>query len=113
MRPTPAGDRVWTLQSLDGRPFAATATMQFPGRGRIAGRAPCNAYGAAMDAPYPWFELDRLAVTRRGCPDLPEERRYFAALGSMSQAEVSGDVLILRSEAGGEMVFRATGPAGR
>ncbi|GGH38768.1 META domain-containing protein [Cribrihabitans marinus] len=66
-----------------------------------------------MDAPYPWFEVGALAVTRRTCPQMPAERRFLAALGEMSQAEVSGDILILRNAAGGEMVFTATGPGGR
>lgn len=100
-------DVVWQLQEIDGTPFPAEATLEFPEPGGIAGTAPCNRYSGALTAPYPWFALGPVMSTRRACPDLDAETRYFAALAAMEIAEVSGAVLVLSNEAGREMVFHA------
>lgn len=100
---------VWTLAEIDGMPAAAPATLSFPEPGRIAGQAPCNGYSGRMEAPYPWFEITGLAVTRRACAALAEETRFLDALAAMTLVEVSGDVLILSDETGREMVFRSGG----
>lgn len=100
-------DQVWTLTEIDGADFGATATLAFPGAATISGQAPCNSYSGSMDAPYPWFEARDLAVTRRACPDLALETRFFEALQAMTLAEVSGGTLILSNDKGREMVFRA------
>jgi heat shock protein HslJ len=99
---------VWTLTEIDGSPVSAPTSLQFPEPGRIAGHAPCNRFSGTVTAPYPWFATGPLAATRRACPDLAAEGAFFAALGEMTESEVSGPVLILRnSELGREMVFRA------
>ncbi len=103
-----AADRVWTLSELDGTPFPQRATLTFPESGTIAGKAPCNSYSGEMTAPYPWFEAKNLAVTRMACPDLAAETRFFAALSAMNLSEVAGDVLILSTESGREMLFKAS-----
>ena len=48
-----------------------------------------------------------MAVTRRACPELAEETRFFQTLEDMTLAEVQGPVLILSNEDGTEMVFEA------
>ncbi|WP_424975770.1 META domain-containing protein [Dinoroseobacter sp. S124A] len=101
-------ETVWTLSELDGTPFAARMTLQFLEPGQIAGQAPCNRFTGALTVPYPWFGTGPLAATRMACPDLAAEDMVFKALSDMTEAEVSGPVLILRnSELGREMVFRA------
>ncbi|SDE26979.1 META domain-containing protein [Ruegeria marina] len=102
-----AGGRTWVLQSIDGLVFHATATLGFPETGLVAGQGPCNGFSGHLDVPYPWFEIQGLAATRRACPELEAEGVFFAALMAMEQAEVAGDVLILRNEAGHEMLFTA------
>lgn len=102
-----AAGQVWQAQSIDGVAFAAEATLRFPEPGRIAGQGPCNSFTARLDAPYPWFEIADLVATRAACPELEAEGAFFAALLAMEQIEVSGAVLILRNEAGHEMLFRA------
>ncbi len=104
-----AGGRTWQLTQLGPARFDAGATLRFPAPDRIAGQSPCGPYTGIMSAPYPWFEVDRLAATRAPCPDRAAETAYFDALRAMTQSEVSGDILILRDEAGREMVFRAAG----
>ena len=100
-------NRIWTLTELDGAAFAARATLTFPERGQIAGEAPCNRFSGSMTTPYPWFETGPIASTKRACPELAAEQTFFAALGAMTQSEVLGDTLILRNDAGREMVFTA------
>ncbi|MDA3858075.1 MAG: META domain-containing protein [Roseovarius sp.] len=100
-------DAIWTLQSLDGRPFGARATLIFPEEGQIAGQAPCNSYSGQQTAPYPWFATTGIAATKRACPDLDAETRYLRALAEMTLVEVVGDILILSNDTGREMIFSA------
>lgn len=102
-----AADKVWVLSTLDNTPFETRTTLSFPETGKLAGQAPCNSYHGAQKAPYPWFQTEALVTTRMTCPDQSSEDIYFQSLAKMTEAEVAGDTLILRNEAGQEMVFRA------
>ena len=102
-----AADTTWRLTSLDGQPFTARATLQFPAEGSVTGKAPCNSFSGTQTAPYPWFKLGPIRATRAACPELAAEKRFFTALSDMTLAEVSGAVLILSNDTGREMVFRA------
>lgn len=102
-------NRVWLLTEVDGAPFAAQATLQFPEAGKIVGDAPCNRYSGAMTTPYPWFGATQIASTKRACPDLDAETKFFEALTAMTLSEVLGNVMILSNDAGREMVFKADG----
>ncbi|OED48394.1 META domain-containing protein [Leisingera sp. S232] len=104
-----ADGREWQLRSLDGAAFTATASLTFPEPGEAAGKAPCNSFLGKQTAPYPWFEISQLAVTRAACPELAAEAVFLKALQEMTLAEVSGDVLILSNEAGREMLFKDGG----
>lgn len=104
------GEHVWRLVEIDGAAYGASATLAFDGGGQISGEAPCNRYSGRMAAPYPWFEVGAIAVTRRACPDLAAEAAFFAALATMSLAEVSGGTLILSTPEGREMVFTRAQP---
>jgi heat shock protein HslJ len=97
----------WTLAELGGAPYPARATLTFPEEGRIAGEAPCNGYSATQSAPYPWFEAGPIATTKRACPELAAEAAFLDALARVTLAEVTGEVLILSTEDGFEMVFHA------
>ena len=98
---------VWQWAELDGQSVAARATLIFPEEGRIEGEAPCNRFSGVQTVPYPWFKAERIAATKRACPDLAAEAAFLEALSEMTLAELAGDVLILRNDAGREMVFRA------
>ena len=99
-------DATWRLAELHGAPFAPPATLRSPAEGEVAGEGPCNAFRAPQAEPYPWIRIGPIAATRRACPALAEERRFFAALEAATLAEASDAVLILTDEAGREMVFR-------
>lgn len=96
----------WVLRSIDGIPVAARVTLTFPEEGVIEGEAPCNRYFAQQTVPYPWFSAERITSARRACSDLDAESRYLRALGKMTLVEIAGDMLILSSDSGREMVFR-------
>lgn len=98
---------VYRLVELNGAPFEASATMTFGDNGAISGDAPCNGYSGRQSAPYPWFELGPLRATKRACPDLEAENTFFRTLSQMTQAEVSGPILILSGEDGDVMMFDA------
>lgn len=104
-----AADRVWTLTELDGKRFAARATIEFPEEGRISGQAPCNRYFADLTVPYPWFEAGPIGATKMACPDLDAEAQFFKALDAMSLSEVLNNTLILSTPEGREMVFKSGG----
>jgi heat shock protein HslJ len=100
-------DAVYTLTVLNDAPFPAQATIIFDRDGNVTGTGPCNSFRTRQTVPYPWFEIEPIASTRRACADLPYETAYFAALSEMRFAEVAGDVLILSNDDGAEMVFQA------
>ena len=102
-----AADRLWVLETLDGATFDARAELQFPEKGKITGRAPCNNFFGEQTAPYPWFEAGPIGATRMTCPDMAAETAFLQALAAMTLAEVAADTLILSTEDGREMVFRA------
>ncbi|ASM73458.1 MULTISPECIES: META domain-containing protein [Roseobacteraceae] len=102
-----AGGKTWTLTEIDGQAFKAAATLRFPETGKIAGQGPCNGFAGTMTTPYPWFDAGPLQATRRACPALADEARFFTALEDMTLIEVLGDVMILKNEKGREMLFRA------
>ena len=101
---------IYALAELDGQRFAPRATISFPQEGLVKGNGPCNGYSAEQTVPYPWFKLSAIRATRRACPDLSREVEFLAALSEMTLIEASGDTLILRNDAGREMVFLAVRP---
>lgn len=104
-----AAGKTWVLQEIDGKSFSSRATLTFPTPKQIAGEAPCNAYSAPFDAPYPWFEIGQIASTKRTCAYQSDEDRYLSTLRAMTLAEVSGAVLVLSDANGREMVFSSDG----
>ena len=97
----------WVLVKLDGKPFAARATIVFSSKGKITGQAPCNSYSTTQSAPRPWFETGPITATKMMCPDMAEEQKFFQALGEMTLVDTLGNVLVLSNEKGREMEFRA------
>lgn len=97
---------VWQLTEMDGVAVSAQITIRFHARGSVTGQAPCNRYQAHQTAPYPWIRIERLVATKRACPNLALETRYLTQLQSMTLSEISGPVLLLRTETGDTLAFR-------
>jgi heat shock protein HslJ len=102
-----AADTDWQLIQIDGAAFRATASIRFAPAGVVTGRAPCNGFNAVQTAPYPWFALENVAITRAACPDLAQEHAFMTALEQMTLAETAPGTLLLSNEAGREMLFHA------
>jgi len=100
--------RAWRLSGASGAPAGdGEVTLRFPRPGRVAGRTPCARFGAAIAAPYPWFELDDIESTPMPCAAESGRAPLLEALRRMSIAEIAGDTLILSTPEGAEMVFKA------
>lgn len=103
-----AADATWALVEQNGTPFTARATLNFGEDGQVSGMAPCNRFSTTNTVPYPWFDAGPIVATKMACPDLASETAFFETLRAMTLAEVLGDTLILRNDAGVEMVFKAS-----
>jgi heat shock protein HslJ len=93
------------LVEMGGKPLGAPASIRFPTEGAITGRGPCNSFSASQTVPIPWFRISPIRSTRTACADLKQEAAFFNYLSRMTLIEVSGSVLIMRNDAGEEMVF--------
>lgn len=96
----------YVLQELNGKVVNVPITLNIADSGQISGQAPCNRYSADQTAPYPWFALGPIISTRRACPELALESEYLTLLAQMTEAEVSGPILILSNEAKDALVFQ-------
>jgi len=100
-------DAVYVLERLGGDPFAARATITFPGPGKVLGEAPCNRWSGAQTLDYPLVKIGPILSTKRTCGEQAEETAFFTALERMKRVEATGAIVILSDGAGAEMVFRA------
>lgn len=102
-----AAGKLWVLKEIDGQPFSARATLSFAEDGSVTGKAPCNTFGASQSEPYPWIKITGMRVTRSICPEIQAEQAFFSALGEMELVEVLDNTMLLKTEAGREMLFHA------
>lgn len=96
----------WKLVAIDGQPFLAEGKIDLNTPGQLAGQGPCNRFSTSYEGALPDFRPGAIVSTRMACPDLPAESAMFAALASMTRAEVTGPVtLLLTGPKGGSMEF--------
>lgn len=98
-------DSLWQLIEVEGKPATAPTTLAFTKKEMLTGQAPCNQYHAKITAPMPWFEVKGVSATKRACPELSEEQRYFDLLSRSKFAEIGDRFLILSSEQETLLVF--------
>lgn len=103
-------DDLWRLIRIGEAPVAERITIRFPEQGRAAGEAPCNSYSSDQTAPLPWIDLGPIAATRRACPALELETRYFELLERMALVEVLGDTLLMTADDGMTLTYRLETP---
>lgn len=101
----PTGE--FALVTLDGEPFAATATLSFHSGDSVGGAGPCNRWSARLLAAWPAFGISPVIRNQRACPDLRAENDFLLALSLMTGASLEGETLTLSSDDGITMVFRA------
>lgn len=97
----------WVLNDLDGAPLAGEFVLQFPEEGKMTGRTKCSFFEASQTAPYPWFEIGQIEITKRNCLPTRDENRFLEVLQKMTLAETGPGILILSTPDGMEMVFKA------
>ena len=100
-------NKVWHLVEIDNRPFDAQASFKFSKDGQVHGRGPCNQFTTNQTKPYPWIGFGPIASTRMMCEKMQEETAFFQGLGAMTEAEISGEVMLLSNEDGRQMLFKA------
>lgn len=103
--PTLSGS-TWMLERLGDAAPPVPVSLSFVD-GRLSGEGPCNRYFGGYTQTGAALEIGAVAATRRACPHLDVESRFFAALTDAAAAEVAGDALVVRDAAGAErMRFR-------
>ncbi|MEM9715524.1 MAG: META domain-containing protein [Pseudomonadota bacterium] len=88
-------DTVWNLELINDTPVEPVFTIQFAEDGRTFGQADCNRFTSVQSAPYPWFDLGPIAVTKALCLNNQDEGRYILALDAAETVEIAGDVLLI------------------
>ena len=72
----------YRLEELNGLEAPARLDLRITKAGDLSGEGPCNRFSGKQTAPYPWFELGPLLMTKRACPNLQAEGQLMAALSS-------------------------------
>lgn len=101
---------IWKLVSIDGQPFAATATLVIEGD-RAYGQAPCNRWSGQIETePFPEWRIRKVAATMMACDKLAEEQVFFTAMQAMTHQAVGLGHLELVDQTGREMRFVPVAP---
>lgn len=106
---SPLSGTAWRVASLKGvnTPQNAAGVVQFSDDGRISGKAGCNNFSGEYSSNKGKIMIRPLAMTRMACvPELDAfEGRMSRFLSGALWVSLQGDVLILSSEMGGQMVL--------
>ncbi len=94
---------VWMLSALGDDAVTAPISLTLKGE-RIEGVGPCNRYFGAFRRDGAALSIGPIAATRRACPELALEQRYFAALTDVAGAQIEGDQMALRDAEGAELM---------
>ena len=113
--PAQLANTSWDLVTLNGAsPVPGTAaTLEFTAT-QFGGAAPCNSFGGAFayDAGTGAVRFDQIVSTKRACvagPASQLEAAYFAALRTVSEADMDVDGHLVLVSAGGPLVFGVAG----
>lgn len=91
-------------------PNQAKATLNFSKDFKISGKSFCNNYGGNIYTTKVSNEkklFDGIFNTKMLCPDLNEaEQKYLKALGEVTDANISNDTLILKTNGRVILVFK-------
>ena len=97
---------LWVLRRIEGEDAPPGVTLAFAGD-EFRGAAPCNRYFGRFAQEGRALEIGAIAATRRACPQLETEQRYFAALADVARVERDGhDLRLLGPDLEPRLVFR-------
>ena len=102
----------WVLTELRGEPPLGGAHLTLVVDDSTAGGSSgCNLWGGEAVVTASTLALEMLHMTARACEDarlMDQETDYLALLGGTSVYEVDGSALVLETESGERLVYRAT-----
>ena len=79
----------WVLIAVDGVATDSRLTLDLNDPTRLSRQGPCNRWFATQSAPWPALDLGAIRSSRRACPELGAEHRYFLALTAMQKASLT------------------------
>lgn len=89
----------WRLTDLGGTaPLpGAEATLEFPERGKLAGKSSCNRFFGTVEITGDSVLLRPMGSTQMACPEplMVQERQYLNAVAAAQRYTLDGDVLTL------------------
>ena len=92
----------WVLEDIGGTGVidGARATLEFPERGKTAGRASCNRFFGTVAVTGPAIAFGALGATRMACAEavMNQESRYLKALQDAERYTIDGTVLMVYSK---------------
>lgn len=94
---------LWRLAEFDGAAVNTDVTLAVADD-RVRGAGPCNRYFGGFAQEGAVVAIGPVAATRRACPRLELEQRYFAALTEAASAEVAGHRLTLLDRNGAALM---------
>ncbi|MEL7090132.1 MAG: META domain-containing protein [Pseudomonadota bacterium] len=92
----------WSLTEASGETITLEIKEDLEG---LSGLAPCNRYFAMVMGKAPDFRPGPIGASKRACPSLDAEQRYFAKLAAVTRASRSGDILTLSGNSGPILTF--------
>ncbi len=94
----------WTLNLVDGKPVAYSATINLGVEGRVSGQAPCNRYSGSLKADGNSFVPGMIASTKMACENMAAEADFFKILAGITTKEGGSGLMTLRG-GGHELTF--------
>jgi heat shock protein HslJ len=105
--PTTLEGVYWRLTEFMGETAEPGVSLTFDGD-RLRGEGPCNRYFGAYVRENDAIGVGAVAATRRGCPNLGFEQRYFAMLTEVKDYAIDHGALVL-FDADGAPIMRFRG----
>jgi putative lipoprotein len=89
----------WRLADLQGRPAleGVEATLEFPERGKVAGKGSCNRFFGTANISGDSLTLSQMGSTQMACvgPGMEQEGRYLKALAAAQRFSLAGNTLLI------------------
>ena len=110
---SPLTDTEWVLTELRGEsPLGGAHLTLVVGDSTAGGSSGCNLWGGESTVTATALTIEMLHMTARACEDMrlmDQETDYLALLAGTSAYEVEGSQLVLETEGGETLVYRADG----